>query len=171
MKSEQQLQIPFFRTEFNYDRDAASKSTALICEGKSLTLQSQAADADINVIVKRCLENNAPLPEVPMPPRFGDFDAGELDYGEALRLVRSADQSFMRLPAEFRAKLDNDPARFVAYCEDPANLEELRGLGLAVPKEPENPAGPTPAAVAPSTTVPASAAAPSAPVKPAGTTG
>lgn len=164
---ETQLSLPFFRSPYNYDRDAVSRDTALVCEGKSLTLQSQAQEADINVIVKR-FGMTGELPQVAVPPSFGNFDV-ELDYRTALDVIRAADRSFMQLDAAVRARFLNDPARFVEFCEDPKNLEEMRRMGLAVQAS-KNPPGPTPGAVEPVGAPAASAASAPAPVKAAATT-
>lgn len=164
------LELPFLRSPYNYDRDAVSWGTALVCEGKSLTLQSQAQEADINVIMKR-FGVTGQLPQVAVPPSFGDFDAGDLDYRTALDVIRAADQSFMQLDASVRARFFNDPARFVEFCEDPKNLDEMVRMGLAVRKEPENPPGPTPGAVAPAAAQRAAASSAPAPAKEASTAG
>lgn len=121
------------RSLYGYDRDALSVATGLKCVDKSLTLQSQAQDADINVIMKRFGVSGV-LPQVAVPPSYGDFDSDVMDYGSALRLIQSADKSFAQLSAQVRAKFDNDPAAFLDFCENPANLEEMRFMGLAVPK-------------------------------------
>ena len=39
----------------------------------------------------------------------------------------------MTMPADVRARFNNDPALFVDFCSDEANLDEMRKLGLAVP--------------------------------------
>lgn len=121
----------FVRNPYNYDRDEASNESGLECKDKSLALQSQAQDADINVIVKR-FGLTGLAPQVPVPPTYGDFEAVS-DYREALDMIREADRSFMALPAEVRSKFDNDASRFVDFCMDKNNLDEMRKMGLAVP--------------------------------------
>lgn len=118
---------------FNYDAGEASFESGLECKDESLTLQSQAEDADINVIVKR-FGVTGQLPQVRMPPTYGDFDSVD-NYREALDLIREADRSFMLLPADVRARFKNDAGAFVDFAMDPANIEELRKMGLAVPKQ------------------------------------
>lgn len=126
-----------FRTPFNYDRDAVSLETGLVCEDESLTLQSHAEDADINVIVKRFgITGN--FPQGLRAPTYGDFTYLG-DYRDALDALRSADATFMALPAELRNKFGNDPAEFVDFCSNPANIKEMQEMGLVVPDLP--PAG------------------------------
>lgn len=98
-------------------------------EGK--TRQEQAQDADINVIVKRYgLTGQLPVvrPKIPLEADFRE--AGEFDLGAALRFVRAADAAFMAYPADIRARFENDPAKFVAFVENPANKDECIRLGI-----------------------------------------
>lgn len=119
---------------FNYDADAASVESGLACADESLAVQSQKEEADINVIVRR-FGVTGELPQGLKVPRYGDFIDTVTDYRTALDLVMEADKAFMALPAEVRQRFGNDPGKFLDFVEDPANLEELRKMGLAVPKE------------------------------------
>lgn len=114
------------------DHRAISIASGLKCEDKSLTLQSQAQDADINVIMKRFGVTGV-LPQVALPPSYGDFDSVS-DYSDAVALIREANASFNALSASVRARFDNDPALFVNFCCDPSNIDAMREMGLAVPK-------------------------------------
>lgn len=128
----------FVRTDGNYDAAAASDESGLKCEDVSRTRQSDAEAADINKIV-RDFGVTGQLPQGVRVPTYGDFD-GVSDYREALEAIRSAEASFMAMPANVRDRFDNDPGAFVAFCSDPANLDEMRKLGLAVPaKVPDSP--------------------------------
>jgi len=74
--------------------------------------------------------------------QYGDF-SNVSDLITAFEQVEGANELFMALPAEIRAFFENDPFKFVEYCEDPENIERLRELGLAEPaqeKEAEKPA-------------------------------
>lgn len=122
----------FWRSGFNYDRDAASNESGLECKDVSLTVQSQKDEADINTIVKR-FGLTGQLPQnVPPPPI--DVFVDVLDYRSCLDAIREADRAFLEMPAEVRARFQNDPAQFVDFCSNKDNLEEMRKLGLAVPK-------------------------------------
>lgn len=111
---------------------AVSIATGLKCLDKSLTLQSQAVDADINVIMKRFGVSGV-LPQVALPPTYGDFGS-VMEYRDALDLIREADRSFAKMPADVRRRFNNDAAEFVEFCDNPDNLPEMRKLGLAVPE-------------------------------------
>lgn len=121
----------FFRTPFNYDTDVASLESGLECQDASLTIQSHAEDADINVIVKR-FGVSGTVPQSLVLPTYADYD-GVMDYHSAMNAIRSADESFMRLPADLRTRFSNDAGLFVDFCSKPENLDELRQLGLAKP--------------------------------------
>lgn len=123
---------PFCRSAFNYDRDKVSDETGLACADPSLTLQDQAQDADINIIVKRYIQTGQ-VPQGVRVPTYGDFDAVG-DYRSALELVEQAQDAFLKLPPAIRSRFDNDPGAFLAFCDDPANLPELRKMGLALPE-------------------------------------
>jgi len=123
--------FPIVRTTFNFDARAWSDAKGLRCEDPSRTIQSQKEEADINTIVRN-FGLTGKVPVGVRVPQYGDF-SGVSDYREALEAIRAADESFLSMPSDLRKRLDNDPARFVEWCADPNNLEEMRKLGLAVP--------------------------------------
>ena len=127
--------VPFIRSPFNYDTDEASNETGLVCDDDSLAVQSERDECDINIIVRR-FGLTGVLPSGVRQPTYGDF-VGVSDYQSALAVIESADESFYAMPADVRARFGNDPAQFVDFCSDPANLSEMRKLGLAVPETPE----------------------------------
>lgn len=98
----------------------------------SMTRQEFAKDCDINVLMAH-YERNAILPPTNnREPAY--FDAsGVPDFREALDIARDAHEAFMRVPANVRKELDNDVFKFVEYCQDEANSENLRKWGLSKP--------------------------------------
>lgn len=116
-----------------------SEDPGLECKDKTLALQSESNETDINVIVDRYLRTGQmPYAGIRIPTS-GDFDQ-ITDFRTCLELVQDAERAFMKLPAGLRAQLGNDPANFVAFAEDPKNLEEMRRWGLAPPAAPPAPA-------------------------------
>lgn len=123
---------PFVRNPYNYDVDEVSRETGLRCEDASLAVQDQKDEVDINTIVKR-FGLTGKLPDDVRAPTYGDF-TDVVDYQSALNAVIAADQAFMEMPAEVRARFNNDPARFVDFCSDAANADEMAKLGLLSPE-------------------------------------
>jgi phage internal scaffolding protein len=118
----------FLRTPYNYDQDAASNESGLRCEDASLAQQHYKEECDINTILQK-FNITGLLPESPLSPRYGDF-TGISDYHTALNRVIAAEDEFMALPANIRAKFDNDPAQLIEFLEDEKNRPEAEKLGL-----------------------------------------
>lgn len=118
----------FLRSSFNYDRDAASSESALECLDESKAIQSAEEESNINTIVRR-FGISGELPGGYDMPQSGDF-TGIPDFHTAMNLVRKAQEEFVRVPAEIRARFNNDPGRFMAFFDDPANYDEALKLGL-----------------------------------------
>ena len=137
--------LVFFRTPFNYDMDEVSRETGHRCDDESLAIQSAREETDINTIVRR-FGLTGELPKDLKMPQSGDF-SGLPGFHEAMNLVRAAQEEFLRVPADVRARFGNDPGAFMRFCEDRENLPEMRRLGLAV--EPQAPLPPMAVRVVP----------------------
>jgi phage internal scaffolding protein len=48
-----------------------------------------------------------------------------------MNAVAQANETFESLPADLRSRFENDPEKFVTFCLDKDNQEELIKLGLA----------------------------------------
>lgn len=120
--------LPFLRTPYNYDTDAASNESGLHCEDASLAQQHFKDECDINNILRQ-FNITGLLPEAPLSPRYGDF-TGIGDYHTALNQVIAAEDEFMTLPATMRARFDNDPAKLIEFLSDNKNKDEAISLGL-----------------------------------------
>lgn len=118
-----------FRAYNGYDVKQASDEAADIGDyGESLTVQSQMEDADINVLMKR-MRVTGQMPVNPRLPSYGDFSE-ITDYRSAIEAVRAADEAFLELPAEVRAKFDNDPQKLLMAVSTTGNEKMLSELGL-----------------------------------------
>jgi phage internal scaffolding protein len=118
----------FLRTPYNYDRDAATNESALACEEPSLAQQHFKDECDINNILRQ-FNVTGLLPESPLSPRYGDF-TGISDYHTAMNRVIAAQDEFEALPAQIRARFDNDPANLIEFLENSENRLEAEELGL-----------------------------------------
>lgn len=96
-----------------------------------LTDGSQAADADINTIMRR-FEKTGQLPAmIQRNAAYGDFSTAP-DYQTALNTVLHAQEQFSSLDAHVRKRFGNDPAQFLEFATNPKNAEEMVSMGLAV---------------------------------------
>lgn len=121
----------FLRTPYNYDRDAASQDSALVCEAPSVTQQHFKEECDINFILRQ-FNVTGVLPSNPLSPRYGDF-SGIGDYHQALNAVRAAESEFEALPGALRARFGNDPANLIEFMNSEDNRAEAVTLGLINP--------------------------------------
>ncbi len=118
----------FLRTMYNYDTDAASNESGLACEEPTLAQQHYKDECDINTILEK-FNVTGMLPQSPLSPRYGDF-TGISDYHTALNRVFAAQDEFDALPAQIRARFQNDPAQLIEFLQDEANRPEAESLGL-----------------------------------------
>lgn len=130
------MKAPFLRTPYNYDMNAASDQAGLVCPpGEGVTQQQFRDEVDINTIVRN-FGITGEMPENLKMPVSGDF-TGISDYHQALNLVLQAEDGFMTLPGDMRARFQNDPGQLLAFLENPANKDEAIKLGLVnKPAEP-----------------------------------
>jgi phage internal scaffolding protein len=118
----------FLRTPYNYDKDAASNESGLHCEDASLAQQHYKEECDINTILEK-FNITGLLPENTLSPRYGDF-SGIADYHTALNRVIAAQDEFEALPAQIRARFDNDPSKLIEFLNDDNNRPEAEAIGL-----------------------------------------
>lgn len=108
-----------------------------------LTVQAQANECDINTIVKR-MEKGMLLNTNQNEGVFQDVSEYS-DLADAIIKVQNANAEFMKLPADLRARFENDPVQLVEFLEDGNNRKEAEELGLIVPKAAGEPASIPPA--------------------------
>lgn len=122
--------------EFQHAYSEPFRGSDLECKDPSLTQQSFKDDADINVMLEK-FKVTGVLPQGVIMPTYGDF-SGVNDYRTAREAMLKAEHAFMDMPANVRARFDNDPQAFLEFCADDKNREEAIRLGL-VPKPPAEP--------------------------------
>lgn len=125
-----------------YDLEQArvvSDETALCKFDKSKTRQSDTDSADINLMMEK-MRVGYEVPQNVRVPQYGDFTVVG-DFEDAMNAVAAAKVSFMAMSGETRLEFNNDPQRFLEFCEARdsegrrVNLDRMVKLGLAV--EPE----------------------------------
>ena len=127
------MSIPkvFLRTMYNYDTDSVSNETALSEFGPTLTVQSEAENCDINVILER-FGQGIPPPINTLPPSETEWDSSS-SFQSAMNLIVQSREAFMEIPANIRARFHNDPAEYLEFVYNDANRDEAILLGL-IPK-------------------------------------
>lgn len=101
---------------------------------ESLTRQSEAVHTDINVLMAQ-YERSGTLPVMEMEALYEDVSSVG-DYRSMMDAVNAAQEAFMSQPAKVRNRFENDPGKFLAFVDDPANAEELYVMGLRVKPDP-----------------------------------
>jgi phage internal scaffolding protein len=118
----------FLRTQYNYDHNAASNASGLVCEEPTRAQQHHKDECDINVILER-FGKTGQVPVNAISGTYGDF-SGVHDYHTAMNALIAAESEFAALPAQLRNKFANDPANLVQFLDNPENRAEAEKLGL-----------------------------------------
>lgn len=126
------MKPPFFKTMFNHNTNTESNVSGIDTGTETHTKQSFKEEVDINTIVKR-FGLGYELPSHFRVPEYGDF-TNMHDFHGAMNAVRAATENFELLPADVRAKFNNDPGAFVDFATDPENRAEIKKLGLLSPE-------------------------------------
>lgn len=97
--------------------------------GKTKAQQHTKDQCDINVIMKK-FKRTGRLPLRETVPIYDDFSTSQ-DFHTSMDIIIKAENQFSNLPALARKKFDNDPAKFLEFCNNPKNHKEMVELGLA----------------------------------------
>jgi phage internal scaffolding protein len=114
-----------------YDFYKPHASVGISDWGPSLTRQEFAEECDINTIMQRYEQTGVINHVARTEPLYLDYTAVPRDLQSAMNFMRDAASEFMRLPAHIRREFGEDPAKFVAFAENPANVEKMRSWDLA----------------------------------------
>ena len=118
----------FLRTQYNYDHDAASNASGLVCEEPTRAQQHHKDECDINVILER-FGKTGMMPVNAISGTYGDF-SGVHDYHTALNAIIASESEFAALPAQIRNRFQNDPSNLIEFLDNPKNKAEAESLGL-----------------------------------------
>lgn len=102
----------------------------------SRTKQAHKDETDINQIMAKYIKTGVLEHANKYDGQYGF--ATSHDLHSALNLIQTAQEMFDELPSSVRSKMDNDPAKFLEFVQDPENAGELYELGLSL-TAPENP--------------------------------
>lgn len=110
-----------------------NKVTALSSD-EIMTVQSAKNECDIHNILKQYKKTGIITHVSAGSPEYKDLP-DNIDYQQALEIVREAQESFAELPAKVRDHFDNDPQKLLAALGDPSQLPTLEELGVLKPAE------------------------------------
>lgn len=106
---------------------------AIHFEGEGRAKQSMRDECDVNLIMARHKVTGLVGHVSATMPEYGDF-TNAIEYQDAKNQIIRAEQAFMSLPANVRARMENDPGKFLEFMADPENEDEAIALGLINPK-------------------------------------
>ncbi len=118
----------------------AKRPFAIYEWGHSRTKQSFKDETDINLIMARHKASGVIDHLNTHQGDYGNF-IGYQDYHTSLNQILEAEDAFLTIPAKTRSIFDNDPGKFLAFVQNPDNLDEMIELGLAPPKPVKPPPG------------------------------
>jgi phage internal scaffolding protein len=124
----------FLRTQYNYDHNAASNASGLVCEEPTRAQQHHKDECDINVILER-FGKTGQMPVNTISGTYGDF-SGVHDYHTAMNALIASESEFAALPAQIRTRFANDPANLIQFLDNQDNRAEAEKLGLVKPISP-----------------------------------
>lgn len=123
-----------FRGGYNFDFDENSVSSGLQCDpAESRTQQQFREECDINTIVRR-FGLTGKVPVGFSMPQSGDF-TGVSDFHSAMNLIVEAEEAFLKVPGEIRARFGHDPQQLMRFLEDEKNIDEATKLGFFKAKD------------------------------------
>lgn len=94
-----------------------------------ITQQHQAADCDINNIVRKFNKTGLITHVNNKKPMYGNFSNVQ-EFKEMQNRIVEVNEQFMQLPAELRAKFGNDPEQLVEFVSNPENTKIAVELGI-----------------------------------------
>lgn len=110
-------------------RDNGTLCVRTINNEPSMAIQSERDKCDLNVIQaiydKTRIMNNIRTDQ----PRYGDFTSSR-ELHDVLLRAQEAQEDFMLLDAQIRARFKNDPGLLLDFVRNPNNREEAIKMGL-----------------------------------------
>ena len=114
-----------------YDRP---DNVELITSEDSLVQQQFAESTRVRNILDKFMRTGM-IDSNPLPPRYEDVSDVQ-DYQSAMNLLVNVQGHFDALPSKIRDRFGNDPEKYLAFINDPNNLDEAVELGLLQKSKP-----------------------------------
>lgn len=104
---------------------------------RSLTVQSAAAECDINNILSQYRRTGIVTHVTQARPSYEDLPDA-MDYQQSMNTLMEAQSAFAGLPAKVRDHYGNDPLRLLQALSDPNQADQLREFGILRPARPND---------------------------------
>lgn len=117
------------------DTNAKTRNRAdyqIFFKKKGRTKQAHADECDINQIMAKFQETGA-ITHANNHQANYDFVSG-LTFTQSMEIVTTAGRMFDELPSSLRKRFNHDPAQYLTFVQDPANLDAMGDLGLLTPE-------------------------------------
>lgn len=102
--------------------------------GESLTLQADAENADITLIMQKYAKTGIFNATIREGLQYGDISQLP-DYHAAYNEIARANELFEALDAKIRSRFQNDPSKMIDFIADDSNYDEAVKLGLVQAKK------------------------------------
>jgi len=109
---------------------ARNKCKMDFSKAKGLTEQHHKTEVDIRSILTQ-FKRTGVLKTAPGASYFDSLDIP--DFQSAMNIVAEGQSAFAELPSNIRFRFKNDPDNYLRFVTNPANIAELREMGLAPP--------------------------------------
>lgn len=96
---------------------------------ESKTQQQFKDDCDVNKIMAKYVKDGFISHVAKKPGVYADLSSAK-DYHESMLVISDATSAFNQMPSKLRERFNNDPAKLLAFLENPNNKEEAIKLGL-----------------------------------------
>lgn len=125
-----------------YTGELVNHKTGEIYRPPARTKQQFVEQCDINNILKQFKKTGqiTHIAENRAKGVYADLP-DPIEFQDSMNLVIQAEASFASLPSKVRSRFENDPAQFLAFMADPANVKEAIAMGLATEVPPASPDG------------------------------
>lgn len=118
--------MPEFKTAFSY-----TPALSLVFPKEDGAKQAFKDECDINNIIRRWQSTGVCESHSSKKPVYGDF-SGMPSYHESLNAILKVEDSFHELPAEERARFENDPANFYDYVMSANSEKSAEEAGASI---------------------------------------
>ena len=117
------------KNDITFKTAYGAKMRVAIATGDGITEQHHKNEVDVNNIVQKYNKTGLIDHVNEFEKKYADVSG--FDYQTAMNTVAAANTMFEQMPSHIRKRFENDPAKFLTFCDNEKNKEEMYELGLA----------------------------------------